>query len=180
VIEVPETFTTPRLRLRRPIASDAEAVFKYASDPEVVRYMDWPALSDMQEAIFATERAARRWEAGEEYSWRLTIKPGDAAIGGVACMIENDVAQLGFVLSRQHWGKGYATEAARAVFDWLVSLEAISRIQATCDVDNLASARVLEKLGMTREALLPRSIARPNLPGQPMRDAFLYSWVRAA
>ncbi len=180
MIHVPESFTTPRLRLRRPLHSDAVAVFEYGSDPEVVRYMDWPALSDVQDAIVATERAARRWQAGEEYTWRLTVKPADTPIGSVACSFENHRAGLGFVVSRQHWGKGYATEAGRAVFKWLVSLKAVSRIQATCDVDNRASSRVLEKLGMTREAVLPRWVARPNLPGRPLRDAFLYSWVRAA
>ena len=177
-LHVPESFTTPRLGLRRPLESDAAAVFEYGSDPEVVRYMDWPALSDVQDAILATERAARRWQAGEEYAWRFTVMPADTPIGGVACSFENDTAALGFVVSRQHWGKGYATEAARAVFEWLVSLQAVSRIRATCDVDNRASGRVLEKLGMTREAVLPRWVVRPNLPGRPARDAFLYSWVR--
>jgi len=179
-LTVPDTFTTPRLYLRRPQQSDAPAVFEYGSDPEVARYMDWPALVDMQDAIKATERAVRRWESGEEYAWRLTVRPNDTPVGGVACSIEGHRAGLGFVLSRHHWGKGYATEAARAVFDWLVSLETVQRIQATCDVDNRASIRVLEKLAMSREALLRRWAVRPNLPGRPVRDAFSYSWVRAA
>src|SRR5207253_11359292 len=82
-LTVPDTFTTPRLYLRRPQQSDAPAVFEYGSDPEVARYMDWPALVDMQDAIKATERAVRRWECGEEYAWRRTGRPGGAG-GGVA------------------------------------------------------------------------------------------------
>jgi [ribosomal protein S5]-alanine N-acetyltransferase len=180
MLTVPDTFTTPRLYLRRPQPSDAPAVFEYGRDPEVARYMDWPALVNMQDAITATARAVRRWESGEEYGWRLTVRPNDTPVGGVACSIEGHRAGLGFVLSRHHWGKGYATEAARAVFDWLVSLETVQCIQATCDVDNQASIRVLEKLGMSRAARLPRWAVRPNLPGRPVRDAFSYSWVRPA
>jgi len=177
---VPDSFTTPRLYLRRPRHSDASAVFEYGSDPQVARYMDWPVLVDIQDAIMATERALRRWDSGEDYAWRLTVKPSDMPVGAVACSIDGQRAELGFVLSRQHWGKGYATEAARAVFDWLVSLETVQRIQATCDAENRASVRVLEKLGMSREGLLPGWAVRPNLPGRPLRDALLYSWERAA
>ena len=180
MIEVPDTFTTARLRLRRPMVSDGPAVFEYGSDPEVARYMDWPILTDPQDAIRNAERAIRRWDAGEEYAWRLTVRPDDTPMGTVACTIDGAQAQFGFLLARRLWGKGYATEAARAVFDWLMSVNMLTRIQATCDIDNRASARVLEKLGMAREALLPRQVRRPNLPGAPLRDAFLYSWIRAA
>ena len=155
-------------------------MFEYGSDPQVARYMDWPMLVDMRDAIKGIERAVRRWESGEEYSWRITVKPHDTPVGGVASSVEGHRAELGFLLSRHHWGKGYATEAARVVFEWLVSLQTVQRIQATCDVDNMASVRVLEKLGMLREGLLRRWVVRPNLPGQPVRDAFLYSWIRAA
>ena len=180
MIAVPDILTTPRLRLRRPKPTDAPAVYEYGADPEVTRYMDWPALTSPEEALKATERALGRWEAGEEYAWRVTIKPADKPVGGVSCSIEAQRAEFGFVLARPAWGKGYATEAARAVFDWLVSLPQVQRIQATCDVDNTASARVLQKLGMTQAGLLPKQIRRPNLPGAPVRDAIVYSWVRAA
>src|SRR5207245_108271 len=83
-LTVPDTFTTPRLYLRRPQQSDAPAVFEYGSDPEVARYMDWPALVDLQDAIKATERAVRRWEPGEEYAWRLTLRPNDTHGRGAA------------------------------------------------------------------------------------------------
>lgn len=180
MIAVPDTLNTPRLRLRRPKPGDASAAYQYGADPEVVRYMDWPALTSPEDAIEATERALRRWEAGEEYAWRITIKPEDNPVGGVACSIEAQQAEFGFLLARPVWGKGYATEAARAVLDWLVSLPQVQRIRATCDVDNTASARVLQKLGMTHAGLLPKQVRRPNLPGAPVRDAIAYFWVRAA
>jgi RimJ/RimL family protein N-acetyltransferase len=177
---VPETFSTERLVLRRPKASDATAVFAYGSDPEVAKFADWPRLVRVEDAAAALDNAAQRWEAGVEYSWRVTVKPDDTAVGGVACSLDGHRAELGFLLSRSLWGRGYATEAARVVFEWLRSLPKVVRIQATTDVDNVASARVLEKLGMSREAILHRWSRRPNFPGQPVRDALLYSWVREA
>jgi ribosomal-protein-alanine N-acetyltransferase len=175
---LPETIVTERLVLRRPKPSDAAAVYEYGRDPEVARYMDWPALSDIQDAVAATERALQRWESGAEYTWRITVKPDDAPIGAVACRVSRHAADLGFVLSRAHWGKGYATEVARAVLDWLRTLESVERVSATCDVQNEASARVLEKIGMSREGVLERWVVRPNLPSREARDAFVYAWVR--
>jgi RimJ/RimL family protein N-acetyltransferase len=177
---VPETFSTERLILRRPQISDTAAVFAYGSDPEVAQYADWPRLERIEDAAVAIENAQRRWEAGEEYSWRLTVKPDVTAVGAVACSIDGNAAEFGFLVSRSLWGRGYATEAAEVVFEWLKALSHVVRIQATTDVDNMASARVLEKLGMSREAVLRRSSRRPNLPGQPFRDTFLYTWHREA
>jgi len=176
----PTTLSTARLRLRRPQASDTAAVFEFASDPVVVQYVDWPAAVEPADTMRVTEHALQNWESGEEYSWRLTLPPDDTPIGAVGCSIDGPRADFGFVLNRQYWGRGYATEAAGAVLGWLKSLGAIERIQATCDCENAASARVLEKLGLSREATLPQYAVRPNMPGAPRRDAFLYSWTRAA
>ena len=59
----------------------------------------------------------------------------------------------------------------------MFSVPTVWRLAATCDIDNLASARVLEKAGLTREGILRRAIVRPNMTGKP-RDALLYSKVR--
>ena len=174
----PLTFSTARLHLRRPQHSDVAAVFEYASDPLVVQYMDWPAAVEVADTIRATDRALHNWESGEEYSWRVTLLPSDTPIGSMGCRIKGETADFGFVLHRRHWGQGYATEAAGAKLDWLKSIEAIKRIVATCDVDNAASARVLEKLGLSQMTRLAQHAVRPNMPGAPRRDAFLYCWTR--
>ena len=177
---VPESFATSRLLLRRSRDSDAAALFAYGSDPEVARYADWPQLASLDDAQRAVERAAGRWASGEEYAWRLTVPPDDTPVGGVACSLDGHRAELGFLVHRRLWGRGYATAAAQAVFRWIASLPHVHRIQATCDIENSASARVLEKLGMRRECVLRRWAVRPNLPGKPVRDALLFAWVREA
>ena len=175
--EAPEIFETERLILRRPQSSDAGAVFDYASDPQVTRYMDFAMHTDIGTSHEFLRRCAEDWESGAESCWLLTVKPHDLAIGTIACRLRERESDFGYILHRKHWGQGLATEAARAVVDWLWSLESIDRIWATCDTENLASARVLEKAGLAREALLPRSMVRPNIGPEP-RDTLLYSRVR--
>ena len=92
----------------------------------------------------------RRWQAGEEYTWRLTVKPADTPIGSVACSFENHRAGLGFVVSHQHWGKGYATEAARALVDWALAQPQVETLVAGCDRGNAPSIHILERLGFVR------------------------------
>jgi len=173
----PEIIDLRRLRLRRPRLSDAAAVFECASDPDVARYADWPitrSIASVEERLRGREHD---WESGEEFHWMVTLRPDDRAIGGIACSISGHASEFGFLLARRFWGNGYATEAACAIVEWIFSVPAVWRLSATCDVENLASARVLEKAGLTREAILRRAVVRPNLSPEP-RDAFMYSKVR--
>jgi ribosomal-protein-alanine N-acetyltransferase len=69
------------------------------------------------------------------------------------------------------------TEVLRAVIEWIFSQPGIYRVQAICDMENIASARVMEKTGMVREGLLRRYVLHPNLSAKP-RDCFMYAIVR--
>ena len=118
-----------------------------------------------------------RWSSGEEFYWVITLPDDDSAIGAISCSVDNHSAGFGFFLNRRHWRKGYATEGARAIVEWAMTMPAIWRVWATCDVENVASARVLEKVGLVREGTMRRSIVRPNLSREP-RDAYIYARVR--
>ena len=173
----PEVIELERLRLRRPRLSDAPAIFEYASDPEVARYADWPISASIESVTERLRWREDEWNSGEEFHWVVTLPPEDRAIGAIACTISGHAAEFGFLFARRYWRNGYATEAARAIVGWVFSVPSVWRLSATCDAENLASARVLEKSGLEREGILRRAIVRPNLSGEP-RDAFLYSKVR--
>lgn len=170
----PDVIVTPRLVLRRPALADAPAIYEYARDPEVTRYMDWPTHTDLRDTIAFLQACGPRWQAGEEWAWVLTIKPNDTAVGSIGCRLRGEAAEIGYVLDRRYWRQGYVGEAARAVVAWAFGLEPVSRVWAMCDTENLVSARVLQKLGMRRTDILRRSKARPNL-GPELRDAFVYA-----
>jgi [ribosomal protein S5]-alanine N-acetyltransferase len=173
----PERLETARLVLRRPRASDAAAVSAYASDPDVTRYMSWPTHRSPADATAFLEQCERWWQTGEEFGWAITVRPDDALVGTIGCRVRGHAAAIGYVLARPFWRRGYVPEAAAAVVRWASDLDGVYRVWAFCDTANPASARVLEKAGMTREGILRRWSVHPNVSAEP-RDCFVYSRVR--
>jgi [ribosomal protein S5]-alanine N-acetyltransferase len=177
LIVSPEIFATQQLTLRLPRLSDADDIFdNYAADPEVTRYLTWRPYKYRSEVTPFLKSLLDKWGSGEEFSWAITRPEGDRVIGMIACRVHEHAADIGYVLSRGYWGGGYVTEAAKAIVDWASGLESIYRVWAVCDVENKASARVLEKVGMRREGILRRYITHPNISSKP-RDCYVYARV---
>jgi ribosomal-protein-alanine N-acetyltransferase len=174
----PEEIRTKRLLLRRPRPADAQAIFEeYASDPQVTRYLGWEPNASVEEtATFLEERTAR-WQTGTSFAWVLTRAGEDRPIGMIELRPQGHRAEVGYVLGRKYWNRGYMTEAVRAVVAWALAQPHVYRVWAVCDVENLASARVLEKAGMRREGVLRRWSVHPNLSPEP-RDCLCYAIVR--
>jgi ribosomal-protein-alanine N-acetyltransferase len=168
---------TERLRLRRPRAQDAAAVFEYASDPEVGRYADWPLARTLAEIENRIAARAPAWDSAEEFFWLVTLSGDDRAIGGASLCVKGHAADFGYLLARAHWRKGLGTEVARALVALAFSFPDVRRLSATCDAENVASTRVLEKCGLVREALLRSATLRPNISPEP-RDTLLYALTR--
>jgi RimJ/RimL family protein N-acetyltransferase len=116
-------------------------------------------------------------EQGGRYGWALTPSGSDRLIGMVEIRIQPPRAELGYVLGTRYWGQGYMVEAVGPIVEWALGQGAIHRVWAFCDADNGGSARVLEKVGMTREGTLRRWAMSPNLSDAP-RDCHCYSIVR--
>ncbi len=174
----PEKFETQRLILRKPCMDDAPAIFSnYAHDPEVTRYMTWNPHRNVQETYHIVEIMLKLWDEGSAYSYAITLKDSDDAIGMIAMHPDDFKVEIGYVLARSYWGKGFVTEAAQVVTNWLLEQPDIYRVFATCDTENLASARVMEKVGMTLEGILRRNTIRQNAGALP-RDTFIYSIVK--
>ena len=178
--QVPVLIEGVRLRLRRSTPADAAATFDWASDPEVMRYMEWPAPKRLADTQDFFNGCAARWQTGAEYHWMVELKAG-AAVGCISCRIQGHAADFGYLLGRTHWGQGYASEAAGLLVNWLRRQDRIVRIGATTDIDNSASAGVLQKLGLKREGLMRCATVRPNIgagfKGAP-RDTLLFASVR--
>ena len=174
----PEPIETERLILRKPCMDDAPAIFSaYAQDLEVTRYMIWRPHKSVGETYRIVELMLKLWDEGKAYSYVITLKHSDSAIGMIAMHPEGFKVSIGYVLARPYWSKGYTTEAALAVKNWLLKQPNIYRVFATCDVENPASARVMEKVGMQREGILRRYIVHPNISDEP-RDSYMYAIVK--
>jgi [ribosomal protein S5]-alanine N-acetyltransferase len=166
---------TANLVLRELRDDDAGAVHLYASDTAVVRYLDWgPSTVEDTEQYLVVVQATREAVPRAVYHLAIVLKATNGLIGG--CRIEvrspvHESGDIGYVLHRDAWGHGYATEATRALLTFGFERLALHRIWATCDVENRASARVLEKVGMRREGHLRQSVRRRA----EWRDAYLYA-----
>lgn len=151
------SLVTERLRLRPVAPGDAEALWAMHTDAHVLRFWDAPAWTDRRQA----ERFIRRSEqmAQEGEGARVVIERADGGAFAGWCAVTRwnpgfRSAALGYCLDRAAWGHGYATEAARALVGWAFATLDLNRLQAECDTRNLASARVLQKLGFTLEGTL--------------------------
>ena len=174
---VPEQLRTARLLLRTPQLSDAEAIFaNYATDPKVTRYLVWRPHADLAQTRTFLESRLKGWETGQALAWAITLPPDDRCIGMIDLRLGTGKADIGYVLSRAYWGRGLMTEAVRAVVDTAFRLPDIYRVWAVCDVDNVASARVLEKAGMEFEGILRRWVLHPGVNPVP-RDCRCYAKV---
>jgi [ribosomal protein S5]-alanine N-acetyltransferase len=168
---------TRRLRLRLPMLEDAAGVATYASDPYVSRYVSWPTHRSLADAEAFLKYAIGAIETGHEHNWVIVERATSSVAGTVGLRVQGHRMELGYALARRWWGQGFATEAAEAVVAWALAQPTVHRVWAVCDVDNVASARVLEKIGMRREGRLANWAVLPNLGGAP-RDCWCYARVK--
>jgi len=153
---------TERLLLRPFTPCDVEDVLGYTSDPEWARYQvnipPVPFSRKDAESLVAMFSDPSKWEEiGILQMFALAL---EGRVIGEICLNQrvhdrqNDRVEPAYSLSRQHWGKGLMTEAARAAMNWTFETYDINRMFAYCDPRNVGSWRVMEKLGMRREGLL--------------------------
>lgn len=150
---LPESFDTPSFLLRPFRLADAEDVFAYRRDPDVGRYLPFAQPFERRHAdvFVATQVLADR---RERCVWALEQQ--DRVVGGVSLQIVRRMAraELGYEMARWLWGRGLMAEAAAVVIDQAFGRLPIIKITATATAPNVRSTRLLEKLGLRREALL--------------------------
>jgi ribosomal-protein-alanine N-acetyltransferase len=174
----PESIDTPRLLLRRPAASDVEAIFaQYASDPEVTRYVGWAAHASIDHTRAFVAFSDAQWNEHPAGPYLAFTRGDRRLVGGTGLMFESPLrASTGYVFAKDVWGRGYATEALGAMVD-LARRTGVMRLYALCHVDHRASARVLEKCAFELEGTLRRYVEFPNLAGGTPQDVHCYSRI---
>jgi RimJ/RimL family protein N-acetyltransferase len=172
-----ETIQTARLLLRKPVAADVEAIFRrYASDPEVTRYLSWPthrSVEDTQAFLAWSDAEWQRWPAGPYLAFPLDERP-DPLLGstGLAFQTSTD-AITGYAFAQDAWGHGFATEALKAMVE-LARQTGVRRLEAACHAGHRPSAHVLEKGGFLCEGVLRDHSVFPNLDHVKRYDVLSY------
>jgi ribosomal-protein-alanine N-acetyltransferase len=176
---LPEQLQTARLVLREPCETDARFLFEaYTQDPDVSRYMVWrPHTALFETEAFITE-SIQDWKAQVRRPYILTTHQNiQLPIGILEARALSHIVDIGYVLARPYWGQGLMPEAVCALTETVLASPHFFRVQATCDIENRASARTLEKSGFTREGRLERYLMLPNISPEP-RPSYFYARCR--
>jgi len=181
---MPDAMTAPyslpaaRLLLRKPRSDDAPLIFEtYGQDAEVTRYLMWRPHNDLNDAQAAVKRFLKGWESGTQFCWLIFVRDTGELAGSISARKDENGVNLGYLLARAHWGRGFMAEAVAVVVAWAFSDPSVFRVWAVCDVENRASVRVLEKTGFRREGVLEKWSLHPNVSAAP-RDCYSYAQTR--
>jgi len=171
-----DAFQTARLVFRPIAPADARPIFdEWAQNPDVARCMTWRPHTQFEQ----TEAyVACCIKAASSRTYVLTAG-GRGKVFGTFELRASGPLRLGYgyVLARSSRGQGLMTEALTAVVGWALGQPGIWRIGDICDVENLGSARLMEKAGLTCEGIARRWAVHPNLGDAP-RDCFIYARAR--
>jgi len=177
------TLETTRLRLRHFTDTDLQAFMSYRNDPEVARYQSWEGISEPEANAFIQEqKKVQPGVPGQGFQIAIELKETNVLIGDCYFTInelDHRQAEIGFTLSREYQGYGFATEAVSYFLNYAFLTFDLHRIIATTDCENAASVALLERLGMRREGHFLQNVWFKGKWG----DEYLYAvlkeeWLR--
>ena len=171
------TLPTPRLTLRPVADDDAELLFALHRSANVLRYWDSPPWNDRDRAGLFIAACRQLAEEGSGVRLAIDREPDGTFIGWCSLTQWNRTyrsAFMTYILAEEHWGHGYATEAARGLLGWAFDAMDLNRVQAEADTRNRASIRVLEKLGFAREGMLREDC----IVNGEVSDSFVYGLLK--
>ncbi len=166
---------TQRLRLRRPLEADAQAIFdKYASDPAVTRYLSWPTHTALADTIAFVEFSDAEWTGRGTGPLLIETLNDNQLIGSTGLSMETSYrASTGYVFAQSAWGYGYASEALAAMVELAGDL-GVHRIEAITHVQHDVSAHVLVKGGFQKEGILRKHTCFPNFEDPSPQDICMF------
>lgn len=176
----PELLEAQRVALRPVTPADAEVIFfGYSSSPVATRFMNFPCHRTLDEAVAFAIRCSQCWKDRSAYPWAVVSRLSGELLGVVEMRVNPPQADFGFIFCEHCWGHGYASEAIQLVLGWALAQPEIYRIWATCHPENIASAHVLEKAGLTLEARLENWEAWPQL-GEVAGQSLMFARIKPA
>ncbi len=172
----PSRVETERLVLAPPAAADAAAIFeRYASDPDVTRYVGWPRHRSLADTESFLAFSAGQWARAGAGPYLIRSRRRRAAARRHRTSAgRSGLAMTGYVLAKDAWGLGYATEALLAMIDVARGIR-VTRLYALCHPDHRPSWHVLEKCGFTLDPAWTSQVEFPNLAPGVAQDVRCYA-----
>ena len=146
----PIQIATRRLQLR-PLGSEyLQTVNEYALDPENTKYMCHLPNQHSEETVAFLRHVDAQWAMDTPEVYEFAILYQNRHIGAVSLAFAQGVGELGWILNRKYWGNGFAYEAASAVMQYFIQHMGVTHFIAHCDAENIASYKLMQKLGMVK------------------------------
>lgn len=152
---------TDRLKLRPVQAGDVADIFAFTSNPVGKEYLSWEAHPNIEKTKGFVDYLLQKADKAEPVQWVIELLEEKKVIGitgFIDYMPSHNKGEIAYLLSPDYGGKGYMTEANAAVVKYGFEHMGLMRIQAKAEVDNIASQKVLEKIGMSEEGVLRKYI----------------------
>ncbi|SHF37717.1 Protein N-acetyltransferase, RimJ/RimL family [Seinonella peptonophila] len=151
-----------RLFLREFVESDWKDVHKYASQSVVCKYQPWGPNTEEESKTFVEQAIVdSKANPRSRYAFAIIENEKGSLIGAAEINIrdfKNKNGELAYIVHPDYWGMGFATEAAKLFIDFGFSELNLHRIFATCDPRNIASSKVLVKIGMSKEGRMRENV----------------------
>ncbi|MCX6367392.1 MAG: GNAT family N-acetyltransferase [Armatimonadetes bacterium] len=152
--------------LLRPVAlSDAEDMFVFVGDPEVVHFLPWKPATELHGVQAFLEQQQARRKSGESLAFSVILRETGKVIGSTDLMqllARDRHVELGYILGREHWGRGLMSEAAALSRDYAFATFKCKKLVAFADHENIGSRRVLEKIGLQEQGSEWRMVKEIN------------------
>lgn len=168
---------TERLILRKVTEADAASLMKYLADEEVMKYYGMEPFQTIEDALDEIKWYDSLIAEESGIRWGITLKGIDEVIGSCGfhrLVPQHNRIEIGFELSKEHWGKGIAGEALKAVLSYGFKHFNLQRIEALIEPANLPSQKLVERHGFVREGLLRKY----EYTGGKYDDLYMYSLLK--
>jgi RimJ/RimL family protein N-acetyltransferase len=174
-MQAPAQIDTPRLRLSRPTDQDAEEIFeRYATDPDVTRFVCWPRHRSLADTRAFLGLSASEWEHKTGGPYLIRARADGQLLGSTGLGYSTPTtAVTGYILAKDAWGRGYATETLAAMVQ-LARRTGVTQLSAYVHHQHQPSCHVLEKCGFARDATVSPQMLFPNLTPAGLHDVLRY------
>jgi len=174
-----KSIETTRLILRKFKEDDFTSFHSYANCMENIIYMVWGPSTEEQTRSFINMAIKKADENPcANYQYAAVTKDGDILIGACNLTLSGGEAEMGWFLHREYWKQGFGTEIGKALLKFGFEDLQLNRIRAHCDVENIGSYRVMEKIGMRCEGLFPESRPAHKLSDKKFGDELSYAILK--
>jgi RimJ/RimL family protein N-acetyltransferase len=175
-----DVLNTDRLRLRPIREDDAAIIFeKWAQDAVITKYLTWKPHTTIETTMAFIDSCLAGWKSGH-YTWlieEITTRDVVGCFDATCEANESHKLTIGYLVAKSHWGNGYMSEIVQSFITEAFRNDEILRVSAVCDIDNVASKRVMEKSGMHYEGVLQSWMMHPNISTEP-RDCHSFYAIK--